>query len=194
MSLARRLLICLMMAVSALLLSDWGAAGPQLVPAALRGAIIVRSVGYERGFAQRSGKAVIAVVVGKSGGAHSDGKTMAAVFSKLLQKTRIAGRPTQVVEVAHGSGAELAARLKDARAEVVYLANGLESAAGDVPAKEGDMRRIVVCSHGSQVGGSCVLGVELAGDKPRLVLNLKRANAVGLRFQPDLLRLARVVR
>jgi hypothetical protein len=181
-------------AVSASLLCDWGVAGPQLVPAALRGAIIVRSVGYERGFAQRSGKATVAVVLGKSGGSHSDGKAMAAVFTKLLQKTRIAGRPTQVVEVAHGSGAELAARLKKAGAEVVYLANGLESAAGDIPTKEGDMRRIVVCSHGSQVGGGCVLGVELAGDKPRLVLNLKRANAVGLRFQPDLLRLARVVR
>lgn len=194
MYLPHRVTPSLLLALSAVLVCTLVFAGLDLVPAPLRGAIVVRAAGYEQGFAKRPGGAVLAVVAGKSGESSEDGKSMAAVFSKLLEKTKIAGRSTRVVQVIHGSPGETAANLKSAGAEIVYLANGLESAASSIPAGEGGQQRLVVCSHGSQVGGACVLGVELVGDKPRLVLNLKRANAVGLRFQPELLRLARVVR
>jgi hypothetical protein len=180
----------LMVALAALLVASIALASPNLVPGPLRAAIVVRAAGYESGFADRSGGAVLAVVVGKSGKSSQDGKAMAAVFSKLLKKTRIAGRQTRVVQVVHESDSNTASKLNDVGAEVVYLASGLEGSAGAVAKK----RRIVVCSHGSQVAKGCALGVELAGDKPRLVVNLKHAKAAGLRFRPALLRLARVVR
>ena len=179
-------------ALAVVLLATSGGAGPRLVPAPLRAAIVVKSVGYEKGFASRTDEAVIAVVLGESGEPQADGQAMAAIFAKLVQKTRIAGRATRIVQVVYSG--DTAAKLRAAGPDVVYLASGLEGMADEIPTSEGNKQRIVVCSHGSQVSEGCALGVELAGDKPRLVVNLKRASEAGLRFEPALLRLARVVR
>ena len=169
-------------------------AAGQSVPPPLRSAILLKAAGYENGLAQRSGDVVIAVVQGSSGASLQDGKAVAATLIALLKKTRIGGRPGHVVQITHASSDETATKLREQKAEVIYFAAGLEGIAAEVPAKEGSVRRIVACSDGSQVKDGCVLGVELDGEKPRLVVNLKRANAVGLRFQPELLRLARIVR
>ncbi|MBN2194348.1 MAG: YfiR family protein [Polyangiaceae bacterium] len=182
-------------AVPLLLLSLRAVAGPTLVPPPLRSAIIVKSAAYERSFAERSGKAVLAVVLDSTNETREDGRVMAAALQKILEKTKIAQRATQVVEVTRDPDpTKTAEKIRAAHAEIVYLSAGLEGLAGEIPTQD-DMRRIiVVCSHGSQLDRGCVLGVELDGTTPRLVLNLKRASEVGLRFQPDLLRLARVVR
>jgi hypothetical protein len=170
---------------------SWVAWAGALVPEALRAAIIVRSAGYERGFSNRSGGAVLAVVVGKSGKAADDG---AAMVRALGNGMAIGGRSTRVVKITHESDGTTAGELRSQRAEIVYFASGLEGLVKDIPAREGDISRILVCANGSDVGVGCTLGVELADDKPRIVLNLAQANAAGLRFQPDFLRLARIVR
>ncbi|MBN1605479.1 MAG: YfiR family protein [Polyangiaceae bacterium] len=175
----------------ALLAVSWAAWAGGLVPAALRAAIIVRSAGYERGFSARSGGATLAVVVGKSGGSADDG---IAMVRSLGKGSVIAGRSTRVVQITHESASATAGELRSQRAEIVYFAAGLEGLVKDIPAKEGDMPRILVCASGADVRVGCTLGVELADDKPRIVLNLAQANAAGLRFQPDFLRLARIVR
>jgi hypothetical protein len=170
---------------------SWIAWAGGLVPAALRSAIIVRSAGYERGFANRSGTAVLAVVAGKSGASADDG---AAMVRALGKGATIAGRATRVVEITHESARATAGELRSQRAELIYFAAGLEGLVKDIPSQEGGISRILVCANGAEVGAGCTLGVELAGDKPRIVLNLAQANAAGLRFQPDFLRLARIVR
>jgi phosphomannomutase len=168
--------------------------GSNLAPPALRAAIIVRSSGYERGFAAREGDAVLVVVKAKSGAGADDGKAMAAVFSRLLEETEIANRRTHVVQVTHESSEATAATLKSQRAEIVYFSTGLENIVKSIPAQEGKIVRILVCAHGGQLSAGCTLGVELADDKPRIVLNLTQANAAKLRFEPAFLRLARIVR
>lgn len=165
-----------------------------LVPAPLRAAIIIRSAGYERGFSDRPGKAVVAVIAGKSGAAAEDGKAMAQALGQLLGTTSIGGRQARVVTLTHDSNAKTIEELRAQNAEIVYVANGLEGLVAALPASEGAIKRIIVCADGADVGQGCTLGVELSGDKPRLVLNLKQANAAGLRFDPGLLRLARIVR
>lgn len=182
------------LAATAIFGSSWQAWAGRNVPVQLKSAIIVRSAGYERGFAERSGEAVLAVISGKSGSAHEDGDAMAAAFTKLLANSSIAGRKTHVVNILHESAAKTAANLRSERAEIVYFAQGLESVIKDIPAREGGWSRIVFCANGEDVASGCALGVELADDTPRLVLNLKQSNAAGLRFQPELLRLARIVR
>ena len=178
----------------ALVLFSMTALAAELVPTPLRSAIIVRSAGYERGFADRSGEATLAVVAGKSGPSAEDGQAMVLVFSKLLRETKISGRKTRVVQVTHESASKTVSELKNQRAEVVYFARGLEDIVKDVPMRESGFARLLVCANGGDMGEGCTLGVELAGQKPRLVLNVKQANAAGLRFDPQFLRLARIVR
>lgn len=165
-----------------------------LVPHPLRSAIVVKSIAYERGFAERSGNAVIAVVVGKSGASAEDGRSMASVLGKVLAEMRVAGRKATVVQVVHESNTETVEALARHRAEVVYVASGLESVTPAIPPRHDQIRRIVVCADGTTVNGGCTLGVELEREKPRLVLNVRQANAAGLRFDPGLLKLARTVR
>jgi hypothetical protein len=181
-------------ASTALLLLGATALAGGLVPGALRSAIIVRSAGYERNFNERSGDAVFAVVAGKSGTSADDGRAMAETFSKLLRETRVGTRKARVITVTHESNSRTNEELANARAEIVYLASGLESLAAGIPAQAGGVKRILVCANGADVGVGCTLGVELDGDKSRIVLNLKQANAAGLRFDSGLLRLARIVR
>ncbi len=163
-----------------------------LVPAPLRSAIIVRSAGYEKSFNERKGEAVLAVVVPKAGA--DDGKAMAEAFSKLLLETRVGNRKARVVQVVHESQGKTNDELSRVKAEIVYFSRGLEGIVNAVPAQAGDVRRILVCADGADVGQGCTLGVELDGDKPRIVLNLRQANAGGLMFASGLLRLARIVR
>jgi hypothetical protein len=190
---SRRLLLILLTLIAVGSVSHTSLA-EKPVPPPLRAAILLRAIGYEKGFSGRSGVAVVAVVVKGSDVSLGDGKAVAAALAALGRKTKVAGRQIKVVIITHSSASETAAKLKGGKAEFVYLAEGAEDLAKDIPASEGGIRRIVACSHGSRVQGRCVLGVELHGEKPRLVVNLKQANAVGLRFQPELLRLARVIR
>jgi hypothetical protein len=125
------------------------ALGGTAVPPALRAAIILRSAGYERAFAERSGDAVIAIVYQKSGPSAEDGAAMAAVFAKLLKETKVAGRKGRIVQILHENSASTAAELKAQRAELVYFAVGLESAMASIPSREGSISRILVCGNGA---------------------------------------------
>jgi hypothetical protein len=163
------------------------------VPHELRGAIVLRTLGYESGFASRTGKAVFAVIGEEAGESAEDANAMAAVLTRLAAKTRVARRPAAVVRLTYSSKEKLQEALRESGAEVVYVARGLSSVLPDIPAREGSLVRIVVCSDGDVVKRGCALAVGLAGGKPELLLNVKHANAVGLRFDPQLLRLARIV-
>jgi hypothetical protein len=163
------------------------------VPHTLRAAILVRSAGYERGFADRSGEAVILVVQLKSEASASDGDGMTKILSQLLKQAKIGGRRGRVVQITHESSAKTLEQIRSQRAEIVYFAAGLEQEIQNVPVRD-TVPRILVCANGADVSRGCTLGVELDGDRPRLVLNLTQANAAGLRFDAGLLRLARIVR
>jgi hypothetical protein len=186
--------VWLALIVLAVTLASAFAAARVDVPPPLRSAIVIRSAGYERGVAGRRGQVVLAVVVGKSDPSTEDGAAMLAVLGKLLGETTIAGRSAQVVRVTHESVPKTVEELKRHRAEVVYFAVGLEPIIRSIPMRADDVSRILVCANGADVGHGCTIGVELKDRKPLLVLNLAQANSAGLRFDPGLLRLAKIVR
>lgn len=163
------------------------------VPHELRGAIVLRTLGYESGFASRKGKAVFAVIGEEAGESAEDASAMASVLARLAEKTTVAKRPAVVVRLTYTSKEKLQEALRESGAEVVYVARGLSSVIQDIPTREGSVVRIVVCSDGDVVKRGCALAVGLSGGKPELLLNVKHANAIGLRFDPQLLRLARIV-
>ena len=78
------------------------------------------------------------------------------------------------------------------RANLGLLAS-LASVIAEIPAREGAMSRIIVYGDGDDAGRGCSLAVGQAGGTPELLLNVKHANAAGLRFHPQLLRLARIL-
>ncbi|WP_437971367.1 YfiR family protein [Sorangium sp. So ce260] len=163
------------------------------VPHELRGAILLRSIGYESGFASRTGAAVFAVVGNESGESAEDADAMTAVLSRLAARTSVARRPATAVRVTYGSKVQLQEALRTSGAEVIYVARGLSSIIPEIPTREGSVVRVIVCGDGDDVKRGCAVSVGLAGTKPELLLNVKYANSIGLRFDPQLLRLARIV-
>jgi hypothetical protein len=119
---------------------------------------------------------------------------MAGVFTKLLKETRIAGRRGKVVRIVHEDNAKTVEQIRAHRAEMIYFGAGLESVVSQIPVREASISRILVCAAGAEVAQGCTLGVELNGEKPQVVLNMKQVTAAGLRFDPSLLKLARLVR
>ena len=165
-----------------------------LVRPPLRAAIMLRAAGYEHHFAGRKGEAVLAIVSSTSGTASKDGEAMNQVLRDMLAQTKVAGRRVRVVTIAHANAEATNSSLQDAKAELVYVAQGLEALLPHVPKQVDGIRRIVFCADGAQVGSGCTLGVELAQEKPRIVIDLEQTNSVGLRFDLRLLKIARIVR
>jgi YfiR/HmsC-like len=163
------------------------------VPYELRSAILIRAISYEKTLASRTGRAVIAIVGGPSGDSAEDAGEMSAVFERLAGRTMVANRPATVVRVTYDSKTKLQAALSAQHAEVVYVAPGLSSVIPDIPIREGAVVRIIICGDGDDIERGCALAVTRADNKPQLLLNVKHANAAGLRFAPQLLRLARII-
>lgn len=192
MVIRRSLLGMLTVVVSIMAVSSIGLSAPA-VPHDLRGAILVRSIAYETGFSRRTGTAVFAVLGASSGEGAEDADAMAAVFAKLVEKTTVAKRRATVARLTYESKTKMQETLRAIGAEVVYVARGLSAVIPEIPVREGSVVRIVVCGNGDDTARGCALAVGRSGSKPELLLNVKHANAVGLRFPPQLLRLARIV-
>lgn len=172
---------------TALLLAS-GLAHAQGVPPELRAAVLVRALGYERGL--RAGQGPVRLLVVSDASGRRDADAMEAAFRGFAARTTLGGRNLQVDRVEVGDTAEVLRH----DPQVVYLANGTREAtarriAGALPAG-----RIVVCGGASLVGQGCVLGVERAANRPRLIIHLTEAREAGLDWDSRLMRLARVLR
>ena len=167
----------------------WTAAAAAEPPAKLKALILLRAIAYESGFAGGSGEAVIAIV-GPEGNRGAD--ELHAVFQKISQSATVADRKLHVVRIIGDKGADISAQIKRSKADVVVLGRGVEAVASAVAAPQGS---ILVCSDASGVGKGCVLGVGAGdGSGSKLVIDLPRAKAAGLRFNARMLALARVLK
>ncbi|MFT3922236.1 MAG: YfiR family protein [Myxococcales bacterium] len=157
----------------------------QQVPAAIRAAILLRSLSYEKGFAAGTGPATVLVLSGSNG--TSDGNETAASMKKLATS----GGSTRQLRVETSSSDASAAEAKRTKAQVVYVASGNERALSELS----ELHHIIVlCGDPAGIGKGCVLSVEVSGTSSRLVIDLARATKLGLQLDARILRLARVVR
>lgn len=157
----------------------------QSIPAALRAAILLRSLQYEKTFASGSGEATLLVLNG-SGGAKDGGEVLGPF--KQIAASGAAGRSLKV----ESSNSDAAADETKKRAPaVIYVASGNEGALADLAKVRGV---VIMCGDPALVGRGCLLSVESAGSASRLVVDLGRAEKAGLKFDARMLRLARVIR
>ena len=180
--------------VAVLLLSVPGSVRAQVPAAELRAAIFMRAVAYERGVAAETGPLNVLVVRGASGDSARDGQQVEAALRGLASRQRVGGREIVVEGQPFSSAANVLAAAERSDASVIYLARGLTEHVGAIAAAAGRARRILLCGDPEGVGRGCVLSVEANGDRARIVIHLRLATAIGLRFDARLLQLSRVVR
>jgi len=161
------------------------------VPVALQVDLLGRVVRFERSFASHGAEPALVVVVAKSGVA-SAARASAQVTAALAQVGKLGGRPSQALPQTFSSPAALRSAARDAA--VVYLMPGFSQAElKGIASAFADSSVLTVGTSNGDVESGIVLGFELEGSKPRIVLNLPQARAQHLDFNAQLLRLARVV-
>ncbi len=192
MTTSRRIVCSFVAALAALVTLQWGlAARAQDVPAPLRAALVLRAVGYER--TTNTGRGSLRLVVVGAAGS-TDAATMQNAFEGLAPRMQVAGRTVIVSRIEHQSVAETLAEIRRTGAMIVYVASDVEGVVASMANALSSERRLLVCGRPTLVGSGCILSVEPAAGRSRLVIDLARASAQGFEFDSRLIRLSRVVR
>lgn len=163
------------------------------VPVKLQAALTAKVASYDRTLADSSKGRVVALVLVKS-----DTGDSVHVASQLVAELRrlgsIANVPLQVETLSFTSPAAVGKEVRARSASLLYLAPGFRKEAKAIASALDGLHVLSVASLASYVDEGIVLGFELRGGKPGLVVHLGHAKRQNVNFRPQLLALARVLR
>ena len=185
-----RVVLALLLVASALVVSL--AFADVAVPAKLQAQLIAKIAAFDRNFPGRAAGNALVLVVFKPGDAEST-QLAQQVGSELRDLSDVGGVAKTIDVIPFGGAASLAAACKSRHAAIVYLSASLDR---EVPAIAAALAGGDVLSIGATAAHaeSCtVVGFDLEGGKPKIVVNLTPARAQNVSLKADLLRLARIV-
>lgn len=168
-------------------------AAGDLVPLALQARLVVKVVKYDKNFARRVGQRVLIVVVHDPNQADSQ-HAARALKHEFEEIGEIAGLPIAVDLFALGDVVKLRNKVDAERAAIVYLTPGLRGRAAAVSRALGQADVLSVSALAEDVKDGVVLGFELVSSQPKLWVNLTAAQRQNVMFDPQALRLMKVVR
>jgi YfiR/HmsC-like len=171
------------------------AESPIPVPPKLQAAILGRMLAYDRAFKTRVGSTVGIGVVSRAGDKTSaeDEAEMRKAF-KAMDPPTIQGLPVAVSGHSYKDAAAFAEWIETDKVNVLYVTSGLAAqleAIGLVCARK---KIVSVTGTRAFVEKTIAIGVVVKGDTPKIVVNLKTADLVGMSLDPKLLQLAEVIR
>lgn len=162
------------------------------VPAKLQAQLIAKVASFDRNFAARAGGNALILVVHKP--SDSSSTQLAHQVSAALRDLGDVGGAVKTVEVIDfGGAAALAATCKSRKAALLYLSAGLESDAGAIAAALAGGDVLTIGASGSHAEKGAVIGFDLEGGKPKIVVNQGTAKAQNVAIKAELLKLARVI-
>lgn len=166
-----------------------------LVPPGHQATILARALAYDGALDERVGatlKLGIVYVTSEptSVSARSD---MLQAFRALKDKT-IQDKTLEVVDHVFESSGGLERWIRSQNVDVIYMTPGLGGAVDDVISSAVEEKVILIAPVESYVKRGAPIGVVLEGRKPRILVNLSRAQEMGMELDPRLLQLAKLVR
>ncbi len=162
------------------------------VPAKLQAQLIGKIAAFDRNFAARAGATALVLVAFKPGAAESE-QLAQQVSGELRGLSDVGGVPQAVETVQYASAAALAETCRSRKAAIVYLSAGLEGEAGAVAGALAGGNILSVGATAAHAERGMVVGFDLDGGKPKIVVNLTVAKAQNVALKAELLRLARIV-
>lgn len=162
------------------------------VPARLQAQLIAKVASFDRNFAARArGNALILIVV-RPGDPES--AQLAQQVAGALQDVGDVGGVAKTVEVVSFTGAiALAETCKSRKVALVYLSAGLDRDAGGIAAALAGGDVLSVGASGAHAERGIVIGFDLEGGRPKMVVNQGAAKAQNVALKAELLKLARLV-
>lgn len=162
------------------------------IPARLQAALVAKVAAYDTHFAARANGDALVLIVVAAGKAESE-RFGEEIRAELALQPKIGGLDHREEIVRFSTAAELAKACRERRAAMVYIAPALSA---EVPQIAGALTGVDVLSVGAlaaDVEQRLVLGFARESGRPRLLVNLAQARRQNVAFNPDLLRLVRVI-
>jgi hypothetical protein len=162
------------------------------IPARLQAALVAKVAAYDTHFAARANERALILIVVTTARAESE-RFGDEIRAELALQPKIGGLEHSEEILRFTSAAEVARACRDRHASLLYIAPGLSM---EVPQIATALNGVDVLSVGAapaDVEQGVVLGFARESGRPRLLVNLEQARRQNVAFNPDLLRLARVI-
>jgi uncharacterized protein DUF4154 len=176
-----------------LLSSQYTLAQELQIPAGVQAQLLAKIPAYDYGFRQRAGGRVQVLILTNPERATSV-SVAGLLEAALLQQKDIASLPHAAFVMPFASIEALVTEVKARAVTIVYLASGLEAHLAEICAALEPFQVLTVSAQPEDVRRCAVLGFEILGGRPRVLIHLAHARRNGIRFRSELLSLATVYR
>jgi hypothetical protein len=184
-----------LLATALFVLAASGMAGAQVadeLPAEVQAALALRVLGYDRALDAPAGESIVIGLLFRSGQLTGENMQLVQAFSRLKAQT-LRGHPVKVVFRAYQGLPDLELWLEREQVKVVYLSPHLPEIAGLQRACAS--RKLITISPSVEVvRDGTPIGFVLEDGKPKVLVNREAAKTTGMDLDPELIRLARLVR
>ncbi|MFZ5468323.1 MAG: YfiR family protein [Myxococcota bacterium] len=162
---------------------------------AVRAALVLRILAFDRNLAARTQPSVTVAVIFKAGVAESEAaqKEMVADLSMLTKKVTVAGKPVRIVSLPYTQG-QLDAALAKVDASAIYVCPGLEDEVAAISKTTRGRSTLSLTSVEQAVKQGLAVGVVRRDNKSGILVNLPASRAEGADLDSGLLRVAEVLR
>jgi hypothetical protein len=164
-------------------------AGP--LPAEAAANLLVKAARYDKNFLRRAGDRVHVILVVRLDDRASV-TAVAEMQAALTAFPAIDGIAHDETIYAYESAAGLAATCRAKQASIVFISTGFSSDVGDIRYALDGIDVLSVAANSGDVARGLVLGFDLVGGKPKLLVHLGQARRQNVAFMADLLKLAKV--
>ena len=168
--------------------SSWAATQ---VPIPLQAELVSKAAKYDRRLPSRvDGELRLLSVYAKD---DPDSEAVAILFRNRIRRIGdVGGYPVDAESLALESADDLAERCRSGVA-VVYLASGLGTQIRDIAKSLTGVSVLTIASEPRYVPRGVVLGFDLVGGKPKMLVHLTQARAQDVQLRSSLLKLAEIV-
>ncbi|HTV25225.1 MAG TPA: YfiR family protein [Polyangiaceae bacterium] len=163
------------------------------VPISLQMNLLLKVASYDKNLKQRAGDRVRVAVVVRSNDPDS-GRSAAQALKALAETEDVEGLPLDRISMTYTDAAGLARFTHEGNVSILYVTPGFSETEIDAMARALD--GVSVLSAGALAKYTplgMVLGFDLAGGKPKLIVNLGRAKRQNVELSSSVLKLVRVI-
>ncbi len=163
------------------------------VPISLQVDLLLKVASYDKNLTQRARDRVRVAVVSKPDDADS-GRYAAQALKALSEVEDVAGMPVEPLSLLYTDAAALARFTQESGVAILYVTPGFGEAEMDAVARALDGLNVLSAGALARyTSRGVVLGFDLAGGKPKLLVHLERAKRQHVVLSSSVLKLMRVI-
>jgi hypothetical protein len=162
------------------------------VPIRTQVELLSKVVVYDRNFRSRAGNEAKIVILVREGNSESERNAL-LLEREIDDQSAFGGLPAKTERATYKNAEALAALVRERKPAVVSISTALSAEIPAIAKALSGSNVLTFAVNPTYVGPGSVVGFELEGSKPKLIVNLRQAKQQNVSFAPELLRLARVI-